>query len=286
MNEEIYQFKLTFDGNLVENSVDAFDIANTILATSAALKEIAEIKYGKEKSESIKININAFNEGSLISEFLIFVKDNAPAVVPLIPEFADKGYKIGKEILSTLSTVIDIKQKLQGKIPDEVKQLDANNIQITGNGHTFNINYIDFRALQDKTVARNVAKAIQPLLKPQSEVTSIKLNEDGTEITEITKETAPYLGNSEDMQTVSNIKYKGTISKIDRKVCSGYIDVGSKRISFNYPKDLPQEKYAILVESLRSQIQIYLIGEVIMDFESNPRLINVKDVESDLKLFE
>ena len=51
-------------------------------------------------------------------------------------------------------------------------------------------------------------------------------------------------------------------------------------------KNIDQNKFAILVESLRSKIQIYLIGEVIMDYENNPKFLNVIDVQSDLKLFE
>lgn len=285
MSKEMYQFKLSFEGNLVEHSVDAFDLANTILATSAALQEIAEIRYGTEKAQEIKIHINAFQQGSHISEFLIFLQNNAGAIIPLIPEFAKKGYEIGKEIISTITTLIKVKEMLKGKKP-EIIQLDNSTIQIKGNGNTVNINNFDFRALQSKTVSRNITKAIQPLLKPQSEITSIKISEEGKQLSEITKETAPYLSDNEDIQTVGNIKYKGIISKIDTKVCSGYIDVGSKRIPFNYLKNIDQNKFAILVESLRSKIQIYLIGEVIMDYENNPKFLNVIDVQSDLKLFE
>jgi len=42
LNEkDFYKFDLSFKGHLVENSVDAFDLANTILAISQALNQIA-----------------------------------------------------------------------------------------------------------------------------------------------------------------------------------------------------------------------------------------------------
>jgi hypothetical protein len=58
VDQDFYKFKLSFKGRLVENSVDAYDVANTILATSAILQEISKILYGEEAA--IKININAF----------------------------------------------------------------------------------------------------------------------------------------------------------------------------------------------------------------------------------
>src|SRR5690606_37842855 len=90
---------------------------------------------------------------------------------------------------------------------------------------------------------------------------------------------------NEDFQTLPNVKYKGTISKIDTKARSGYIDVQSKRLPFIYAKNLPQEKFEILVYSLRTRVQLYLIGEVTMDYEANPKSMSVTDIESDSTLF-
>lgn len=284
--KEFYSFDLLFKGQLVENSVDAFDVANTILATSSALQEIAIIKYGNETAESIKININAFQKGSLLSQFLIYLRDNVIALSPLMPEIARNGYTIGKEMLGGLKTVIDIKELLKGKPPKEIKQINPTTFEIhTGDNSEVTVNNFDFRALQSKEIARNVAKMVSPLIKPQSELTTLDMIEKGKKVISITRELAPYLESKENIQTVNKVKFKGVVSKIDTKVCSGYIDVGSKRIPFIYPKELPMDKFSILVESLRTKIQVYLIGDVNMDYESNAKNIIVIDIESEAKLF-
>ena len=51
------------------------------------------------------------------------------------------------------------------------------------------------------------------------------------------------------------------------------------------PANLPKEKLHILVSSLESKIKIYLHGQAIMDYEGNPRSIEVSDVWRDEDLF-
>jgi len=102
---------------------------------------------------------------------------------------------------------------------------------------------------------------------------------------EIDEHDATYLRSSESVQNLDSIKYKGIISKIDRKANSGYLDVGSKMIPFNYSQELHQDKLDILIESLRTKIQVFVIGSVTMDYESNPKHMFIVDVESDNKLF-
>jgi len=94
-----------------------------------------------------------------------------------------------------------------------------------------------------------------------------------------------YLASEDEMQIIPEIKYKGTVSKIDTKACTGFIDLHSKRVSFEYPKELPKDQFDILVDSLRNKIQIYLTGSVEMDLESNPRKILVAKVDRDEVLF-
>jgi len=285
MVEEYYKFNLSFKGQLVENSVDAFDVANTILATSSALHEIAKINFGDDRMNDLRININAFQKGSLVSEFLIYIKDNAAGVVPLLPSVAIGGLRAGKEIISTLKTVLEVKEMLKGKKPTDVKRIDQNKISIVGdNNTTLIVTHAEFRAIQSKELSKDIAKMVQPLTKPQSELMSINI-EDADIEKEIKRENAQYLENVDEIQTVSAMKYKGSVSKIDRKVCSGYIDVGSKRISFTYAEDLPDKEMQILIESLRTRIQILIIGEVVMDYENNPKQIRVTGVESEVDLF-
>jgi hypothetical protein len=287
-NKEFYQFQLSFKGELVENSVDAYDVANTILATSQALHEIAEIKLGKEIAKGLKININAFQKGSLISEFLVFIKQQQDSLVPLIP-FAGDIYNTGKNVLDGLKVIIEIRKMLKGKPAKEIKAIDSRQIKIVAQDNsTTIINYNDFRGLQSKTLTKNINKIMQPLTKEDALIKELQFlnKEDKEQIVGVSKEESMYFNNSQEIQVLDQIKYKGVITKIDTKARSGFIDITNHRLPFNFDVSLPQEKFNILVESLRTRIQIYLMGKVQMDFENNPSHMQVSDVESEMKLFE
>lgn len=287
--DDYYKFTLSFKGQLVENSVDAVDVANTIMATSQALYEIASIHYGNEVDEILKININAFERGSLHADFLTFIEQTAAVVVPLLPEI-NQGLTLGKTIVSTLKTFINVRKGLEGKAPSKIVAQQDGSINIVGGtNNTFNITLNDLRTLQNKTVIKSVGKMMEPLMSDESLLESISLQETGEsgtpEILKVTKEEAMYLKSDQDFQTITNVTYKGTVSKIDTKTRSGYLTIGQKRLSFNYSKNLPQNKFEILAESLKLQVQIYLIGDVTMDYESNPRTMILSDVQEDMKLF-
>lgn len=288
-NKDFYKFQLSFKGNLIENSANAYDVANTIIATTNILQEITEIKYGKQTSDKIRINIHAFKEGSLETDFLMHsidvVADNAPALVPL----AGTIFSVGKNTLTAFSTYLSIKKALKGEQPSEINALSGNKFELKINGDNNNtyitVDNHDLRILQSKTIERNTEKAIQPLTKPDSVINEIEYKAEELDAVDISKEEAHFLGSSDIVQTLDKIKYKGVISKIDTKAMSGYIDIGSKRLSFNYNDQLVQEKFDLLVESLRTKIQIYVIGSVTMDYESNPKQMFISDVESEIKLF-
>lgn len=289
VDSSYYKFQLRFRGQLVENSVDAYDAANTIIATANILQEIAEIKLGTETSDKLHFNIQAFKQGSHITDFIIhsteFAVQNAPALLPL----ASTVYTVGKSLLESLKLLIEIKTALKGGQPAKISP-EANGqflLQVTGDHNTINyhISAQDLRMLQSKSIEKNTEKAVQPLTKQDSPVDSIDYIPQDVEPVEISKEEAQYLVSTDALQTHDKMKYKVTISKIDRKVCSGFADIGSRRVSFTFPKDLEQEKFHLLVESLEHKIQIFIIGTVIMDYEGNPKQITITDVENEIKLF-
>ncbi len=286
--KDFYQFQLSFKGKLVENSVDAYDVANTILATSQALHELAEIKFGKDTAKELKININAFRKGSLISEFLIFIEQHQELLVSLMP-LASSIYDTGKNILDSLRVIIQIKKMLKGKPAKEIKAIDNRQIKIVAQDNSITIiNHNDFRGLQSKTLTKNINKIIQPLTKEDSLIEELEFldKDDKKQIIKVNKEESAYFNSDQEIQILDQIKYKGVITKIDTNARSGYINIPSRRLPFNFNDSLSQEKFNILIESLRTKIQIYLIGKVQMDFENNPSHMQVSDVESEIKLFE
>jgi hypothetical protein len=284
---EVYRFQLSFKGQLVENSVDAFDVANTILATTLALQEIATIKLDRDTARDLKLNIGAFKEGSLVSEFVYHMAPLVAVAPTIIYHSAPQIIDVSRTVIDGLKTFIDVKKLLKGKRADSVRAVDGGqNVTITvGDNSSVTINYNDYRALQSQTLSRNVAKMTQPLRKEDSLLEEIDMIASPENSFQIKKDEANYFNNDDLLQTVSEVRYRGVISKIDSKVRSGYISVGSRRIPFTYPEDLAIEQFIILAESLKRQIQVILVGEVSMDFESNPRSISIASVESELQLF-
>lgn len=285
--QDVYRFQLSFKGQLVENSVDAFDVANTILATSLSLQEIATLKLDKNTAQELKLNIGAFKEGSLVSEFVYYMVPTAIAAAPVLVSATPQILEASRVVIDGLRTYVDVKKLLKGKKATSVKAVDGGqNITITvGDNSSVTINYNDYRALQSQTLSKNVAKMTQPLRKEDSLLDEINLIASSDNSFNIKKDEAQYFVSDDLLQTVSEVRYRGVVTKIDSKVRSGYISVGSKRIPFTFPENLSNEQFIILAESLKRQIQIILIGEVSMDFESNPRSISITGVESELQLF-
>ncbi len=285
---ESYKFHLSFKGQLVENSVDAFDVANTILATSYALQEVASIKLGEEVSRNLHLNINAFKEGSLKSQFLYYL-GTAVTTAPLLASVAGDVISASKTVLDGFEMFSRVRKALKGKPPESVKALGDGTVQINiADAHApIIINMSDFRLLQSETMAKNVAKATQPLRDKESLLDELSLiGETHKDFNvSINKEEAPYFEPATTFQTLPEVRYRGEVTKLDSKVRSGYMSIGSRRIPFTYPTTLSQEKYIILAESLKQHLQIVLIGEVTMDYESNPKSILVSDVESEISLF-
>jgi len=284
-----YKFNLSFKGQLVENSVDAFDVANTILATSRCLQEISIIYYGEDFANKIGININAFEKGSLESPFLIYIRDTTAAMLPLIaqnPQLILDSVKVGKTMLGSLKTIIDIRNFLKGKAPKEIKQISPTEMKIINIGSgSINVNYNDFRGVQSKEIQKNMAKMVEPMLKPQSQLSELSFSDEtNKKIITIDQERSIYLQSIEATQAIPSITYKGIVSKIDTKVFSGFFDIGSKRLAFNYQIQITPDEFDILIESLRTKIQIYLTGDVTMDYQSNPKHMVVTKIQKDLKL--
>jgi len=286
-SKDYYRFDLSFNGDLVENSVDAFDLANTIIAISQSLNQISSIKY-EHLEEKIKINVNAFKGGSFISEFLIFLEQSRDLVTPFIP-IALNGYQIGKDILSTLDTYIKVRKTLKGKPPSKVVHTNEGVTIYASDNAKVTVNHIDFRAIQDTRIAKNIDKAIQPLLKPESEIKDISLTDQEKKVISVNRNEAEYLRENQIFQEIDNHVLKGTVTKIDRKTLAGFLTLGDvktgKRVSFTFSGDLAEDKFHFLITSLEKKVKIYIRGKLKTDYESNPRHIDVTDVRQDEDLF-
>lgn len=284
MDDSFYRFKLIFKGDLIANSVDAYDVANTILGATSVISEIASIRFA-EQAKNLKINISAFKQGSLESSFLVYLDNAKDAIAPVLP-LVYPGYKIGKEILATFKTYLDVRTALKGKPPQKVIPQQDGLFNIIGDNNrvTIAVSANELRALQDKNISRHVEKMVGPLGK-EGYIENIAIEDNEAEIANIDRGAAKYLQTNEQFQSIPNITYKGVVSKIDTKTGSGFLDIASKRLSFSFPRNLEKIKFHILVESLEGKMQIFLIGSVEMDYEANPKHMEVLDILRDEKLF-
>jgi hypothetical protein len=292
-DKDLYRFDLVFDGELVEHSADAFDVANTIIALTTATREMVRIKYGDDASKQVSLNVNAFNEGSLKTQFLLLITDPSTAAPTLLVTAGAglKAYKTGKEALGMVTDYIKVRKWLRGKKPDKIDvSPGGDTYNIYADNSVINIGKDSFKALQDKTVQRNMDKIVEPLEKPGSELESLSImtGDDDEPLISISKAEAKYVkSGDEELQVIDKMRLKGVVTKVDTKVRSGYINLGnmtSKRVSFTYPKNLPQDEFDILILSLRTRVQIYAIGTVDMDMEGHPCAIDISSIEDDEKL--
>lgn len=291
--DDKYRFELVLDGELVENSADAFDVANTIMAISATLQEMVNIRYGDETGKLLSLNINAFQKGSLATKFIAFLADPTQFEqnVQLFGVSALTAQEATRNAISMVGTYIKVRKALKGKKPKSIVAQpggDKYEIHMEGNS-TLTINHYDYKALQDKTIARNMDKAVEPLIKEGSELDELRIVADDSQVEKIivNKTEARYVQHgTAELQKIDKMRLKGVVTKIDTKVRSGYLNLGNttRRVAFTYPKKLPQPQFDTLINSLHSQVQIYLIGAVESDMEGKPISIDAGSIEQDEKL--
>ena len=285
------QLTLKFDGSELNHSVDAFDLATTIIAFGRVIEDIANINYLK-KDAKLQINVNAFKEGSFESIFDLSVIEAGGAVLTMAKTIIDNADTDPVDlIISTFKQVVDLKKFLQGKPPKSI-ELDASNNQgnvtvLNFNGDNMHVDLSALRTLQQKSVNSNLQKMTEAIEKNET-IDYLSILENNSTVTEIKKSETSYFSPLEDIQTTDNHRIKGTVSRLDSKTETGSLTVGEKRISFDYSTmedNIKGSGFLTLVESMKHKIAIYLIGNATFDLESNLKKIQVKEIESDAKLF-
>ncbi len=288
-----YRFDLTFDGELVENSADAFDVANTIMAVSSLIQEVVSLEHGEETAKKVSLNINAFKEGSLKTQFLFLYSDptTLQAQALVIAGTTWGAIKYGRQALGVVKDVVNARKWLKGRKPDKIEAKPGGDTYVIhANNSKLTINKTVFKALQDKAVAKNLDKAIEPLEKEGSQLESLSITgeDEKKPLIQISKAEAKYVKRGdEELQTIDKMRLKGVVTKIDTKVRSGYINLGNmgaRRVSFSYSKGFDSKQFDILVQSLRSRVQIYVKGAVDSDMEGHPKSIDIIEADEDEKL--
>ena len=296
MENQANRLHIKFDGtNLERGTIDAYDLAVTVMATADTLRGIAN-NFPGTKNSDLKIDVSALRPGSFEVDLAVSIKDIIGHGIALTPLLNSTTVDSIKEVVKTFKTLIEVKKFLKGEKATkvEINQNGSNPRAVIYNisGDHMTLNMPTYNVLQDNHVNEKLKKVFTPLLKENGEVDSIQIaspDEVTEENTKVTKEEALFFEKIEELQTVPIYKIRGIVTAMDRKTTNGKLTIGDgSRCHFEVDIDDLSKLDKVmdgLIDSMRSKNSIVVIGEAILDLESNLKKIKIKDTEVDEKLF-
>lgn len=300
MSEDRAIVGIKFDGNnLGEGVIGVYDLANTILAFSQVIDNIA-VKEQLNKKGRIDINVSALRPGSFDVQMVLDFSQSAinaaigAGATPLLAVISSENP--AKYVLGIFQEVLRIKKFLQGKKAKSVtiQQNGDNNVAVVVNFHgdATNTTLPAVSAIQDKRTTQALQKMLEPVKKDGSNVDEMTFHRiDTGNIEKISEKEALFFDSSEEVQSIQDYGLKGTITAFDRKTGTGRISVSeSKRIlfemSYEQAIDLIEGNSLRLIESMKLKIPVLIKGEATLDFESNVKKIVIQNVEPEARLFD
>jgi hypothetical protein len=264
--------------------VDAYDFGMSIAGASQVLQQSIALSGHGERALEIRPLVVGVRPGSILVDLALAAKDYGPTLLPLAPDMI----RMGGDAYSTIKGLIEFLIALKGEKPKKQKHRQDGlvNVQVEGSNNTIIVSPTVIIAHGDKTVRRGLGRLVKPLMSGESPIESIGLATSKSKHVSISPSEAIYLSDAFDFQHAGEAKLRGVVRKIDRKTCAGYLTIDSRRVSFTYPQRFPQAKLDVLINSLRTLQPIIMTGEVSIDLQGHPRLIEVRDVIPDPGLFD
>ena len=296
METEPAKLNIRFSGvNLEKGTIDAYDLATSVMATADTLRSIAN-NFPNTKNSDFKVDVSALRPGSFEVHLAISAKDILDYGVALVPLINSSTIDSVKEVVKIFRTLIDIKKFLKGEKANkvEINQNGSNPNAVIYNisGENMTINMPTYNVMQDKQTNERLKKVFSPMLKEGAEVDKIQIEDpDGksSEKIEVNVEEAKYFERLEELQTIPTYKIRGIVTMMDRKTSNGKLSTADeKRANFEIDiDDLSKLNKVVdgLIDSMRGKTSIVIIGEAVLDLESNLKKIKIKDIEEDDKLF-
>ncbi len=288
---------IKFDGeNLASGTIDAYDLATTVLASADTLRSIANRMPGT-KNSPLKIDVTALRPGSFEVDFSISIKNIIDGSILCLPILDAQCVNLATEIIKTFRNLIELKKFLKGKKPKKVeishiKDNNLNNVTIVNfNGDNMKVNMTTYNVSQDKQTNEKLQKVFGPLLKDGSELDTIQIStpEKESEKVKISKEEALFFEKEEELQIIPTYKVRGVVTAMDRKTNNGRLTVGDEKrclfeIQIEDIKNLEKVTNGI-IDSMRDKTAITVIGEAVLDLEANIKKIVIKNIETEENLF-
>ena len=296
MENQTDRLHIKFDGvNLASGTIDAYDLATTVMASADTLRGIAN-SIPSTKNSELKIDVTALRPGSFEVDFSISLKNIVDHGIAVLPLINSQTINSVKDVIKTFKSLIEVKKFLKGEKPTKVElnQTGDNTNAVVYNftGDHMVVNMPTYNVMQDKQTNEKLKKVFSPLLKEGNEIETIQIStpdDISEEKIEITKDQAKYFEQTEELQTIPTYKIRGVVTAMDRKTNNGKLTVGDeKRCHFEVEiEDIKNlEKVANgLIDSMRGKTPIVVLGEAVLDLESNIKKIKIKDIELDEKLF-
>lgn len=289
---------IKFDGiNLASGTIDAYDLATTVMASADTLRNIAN-NIPSVKNSELKVDVNALREGSFEVSFSVSLKDALDYGVAITPLLNSATINSAKEVVKTLKSVIETIKFLKGEKPSKVEiNQNGNNptavvYNFTGDNTTIHMN--TYNSMQDKQVTEKLKKVFKPISKENSEVDFIEISiaedskSDDSKIT-VNKEEVIYFEKTEELQIIPSYKIRGIVTAMDRKTNNGKLTTGDeKRCNFEIDIEdisLLEKVSNGVIDSMKTKVPILVMGEAVLDLEMNLKKIKIKNIEEDSKLF-
>jgi len=289
---------LKFKGKHLDHSVDAFDLATTIIAFGNVLESIAGENY-LDKSEQLRLNVTAFKHNCFLTQFDLSLIDAAGVAITATKAVLESGTLDKLQLtIDTFKDLTKLLKFLKGKRPEKVSIDKSQHSEIGNNYGTVNVYHMgdnatfmlpSYRSFQSQPTMNQMRKMKEALEKNPDIDEYDFLQEEETMLVLPKKETT-YFDLDDKLQITENYRIKGVVSKLDTSTENGYLtlDGKNKRVAFNFSKmqdGIEGDNYFRLVESLKFRVPIFLVGAAEFNFESEIQKIEIMSVESELQLF-
>lgn len=245
------------------NSVDAVDLATSILNFSRAIQRIG--KQNVWEWHEVKIDAYSFQEGSLDAPLLIKIVWAGIAVW----QVAYNNIGTIDNVLSIIVGTIDLIKFLKGRKPSKIEPgTNPNEVIITNpEGNTGVYNAWIIHHYWDNITNNYIIQAVTPV-KTNEWVSSMKINDEyGNTLTEITKADAEYFEKQESIVT-SEITVLWKIYDMNTETMNGKIEILGKKVAINFKDVAYKQPFFQLSQSLTHRSTIKITGTASVDIET------------------
>lgn len=296
MSDQSDLLYIKFEGtNLEKGTIDAYDLAVTVMATADTLRGIAN-HLPHTKNSDLRIDVSALRPGSFDVNMTVSLKELTDLGLACIPLLNGPTVNTIKDIVDVFKHLVSVKKFLKGEKPNkvEINQNGTAPVAVIYNiqGDNMTVNMPTFNMLQDKQINGTLKKVFEPMLKAGGDVDNIQIarpDSNDEEKVNVAKEEATFFDKIEELQTVPLYRIRGVVTAMDRKTTNGKLTVGdNKRANFEIDIDDISKLDKVmdgLIDSMRGKIPVIVIGEAVLDLEANLRKIKIKDLEQDSQLF-